>query len=285
MFEPISKDIFYPDRFKGKVMIITGASNGMGRTLALRAAKEGASLALADIDIEKGNRMVAELTDLGVPCFFKKTDITFVPDVQELIQETISRFGKLDILINNAGVMDGGGNATPAPCHLVEEGDYLRKTMEVNFFGTFHCCREALKQFIKQGLGGVIINISSITGVLGSPGTPVYVASKHAVNGLTKSIAIDYAPYGIRCNSINMPSTETPMYARAVDNVLNKRKTEGDDPLHSSNMVRPGLKMKGLIERISSPEEQAAMILYAASPEATYLTGSIILNDGGWSAF
>jgi NAD(P)-dependent dehydrogenase (short-subunit alcohol dehydrogenase family) len=271
-------------RFNGHVMIVTGAARGMGRAVAVRAGLEGARIMAADYNEQELGEVVAEIRAAGGEADGCRADITSVEDVRRMVETTVARYGQVNILINNAGVMDGGKGAEPAPCHLVEDGPYLRRTMEVNFFGTFHCCREVLKQFLAQGKGGVIINVSSITGVLGSPGTPVYVASKHAVNGLTKAIALDYADHGIRCNSLNMPSTDTPMYRRAMAVVMEKQKNAGASDA-ASNMVRPGIKMQSLLKRPSTAEEQAAMILFAASDEASYLTGSILLNDGGWSAF
>ena len=265
-------------------MIVTGAGGGMGRAVALRAGLEGARVMAADYNEQALQELVAEIRMAGGEADHCRTDITSTEEVRRMIEATVTRFEEVNILINSAGVMDGGKGHEPAPCHLVEDGPYLRRTMEVNFFGTFHCCREALKQFIAQGRGGVIINISSITGVLGSPGTPVYVASKHAVNGLTKAIALDYADHGIRCNSLNMPATDTPMYRQAVAVVNEKRRSAGASE-DGNNMVRPGIKMQSLLKRPSTVEEQASMILFAASDEASYLTGSILINDGGWSAF
>lgn len=273
-----------PGRFNGQVMLVTGAGGGMGRAVALRASLEGARVMAADCNEQGLHELVAEIRAAGGEADQCRTDITSAEDVRLMVEAAVARFGEVNILINSAGVMDGGKGAEPAPCHLVEDGPYLRHTMEVNFFGTFHCCREVLKQFLAQGRGGVIINVSSITGVLGSPGTPVYVASKHAVNGLTKAIALDYADHGIRCNSLNMPSTDTPMYRRAMAVVMEKQKNAGASDA-GTNMVRPGIKMESLLKRPSTAEEQASMILFAASDEATYLTGSILLNDGGWSTY
>lgn len=273
-----------PGRFKNQVMIVTGAGGGMGRAVALRAGLEGARVMAADYNEQALHELVAEIRAAGGEADQCRTDITSTEEVRRMVESTVARFGAVNSLINSAGVMDGGKGSEPAPCHLVEDGPYLRRTMEVNFFGTFHCCREVLKQFLAQGRGGVIINISSITGVLGSPGTPVYVASKHAVNGLTKAIALDYADHGIRCNSLNMPSTDTPMYRQAMAVVKEKQKNAGATDA-GTNMIRPGIKMQSLLKRPSTAEEQAAMILFAASDEASYLTGSILINDGGWSTF
>ena len=158
---------------------------------------------------------------------------------------------------------------------------YLRRTIEINVFGTINSCASELSRFVEQERGGVIVNVGSITALTGNPGTPAYVASKHAISGLTRAIAIDYAPYGIRCNSVNMATTQTPMFDRALEVVREKQASAAD----GANMVRKGLKSAGLIERNSTPWEQAATILFAASRDASNITGALIASDGGWTAF
>ncbi len=235
---------------------------------------------LADVD-ENGVRALAEaIIAEGGTARATRADITSIADVQRIVDDTVAVYGRLDVAINNAGVMDGGGTDTPAPLHSATDG-YLRRTIEVNLFGTMYACRAQIRRFIEQAEGGSIVNVGSVTGLVGNPGTPAYVASKHAVNGLTRALAIDYAQHGIRVNSVNMATTETPMFARAVDAVLAKRAGAPD----AGNMVRAGGKSAGLIPRNATPWEQAAAILFVASSEASDMTGSLVVSDGGWTAF
>lgn len=278
-FPAVDPAHFTPGRFAGQTVLVTGAAKGIGQCCAIRAAREGANVLLCDFDAEAGEATTAQIVAEGGKAAFVKVDVTSREDTRMMVAEAVRRFGQLDVAINNAGVMDGGGTDVPAPLHQATEG-YLRRTMEVNVFGTMYSCAAELEEFVRAGRGGVIVNIGSVTAMIGNPGTPAYVASKHAVTGLTRAIAIDYAPYGIRCNSVNMATTQTPMFDRALAVVTAKR-AKGD----GQNMVRKNLKSVGLIERNSSPWEQASTILFAASRDASNLTGAIIASDGGWTAF
>lgn len=279
-FMPVDPDYFIPHRFADKVILITGGAKGIGRATAVRAAREGGSLVVCDIDETAGQECVDAIRNEGGHAIFCKVDVTSRQDVEMMVTRAAEAFGGLDVAINNAGVMDGGGSDVPATLHLATEG-YLRRTIEINVFGTMYSCIEELKRFVAQGRGGVIVNIGSVTALTGNPGTPAYVASKHAISGLTRAIAIDYAPYGIRCNSVNMATTQTPMFDRALAIVQSKR----DSAPESANMVRKGLKSTGLIERNSTVWEQASTILFAASKDASNITGALIASDGGWTAF
>jgi NAD(P)-dependent dehydrogenase (short-subunit alcohol dehydrogenase family) len=195
-----------------------------------------------------------------------------------MVEAAVDAYGGLDIAINNAGVMDGGRDGWPAPVHLASE-TYLRRTIETNVMGTMYACAAELSRMIDQGRGGAIVNVGSNTGLTGSAGTPAYVASKHAVNGLTRAIAIDYAPHGIRCNSVNMCATETPMLERAMEFVKSRQTAaEPDAP-------RPAIKTAPPIGRFSTAWEQAAVILFVASRDASYMTGALVASDGGWTAY
>jgi NAD(P)-dependent dehydrogenase (short-subunit alcohol dehydrogenase family) len=279
-FPPISEDSFTSGRFYGQSVIVTGAAGGIGRAVAIRCAREGGLVVVADLDEHGARRVVEEIRAGGGIAIPTALDTTSTADTERVVADAVATFGRLDVAINSAGVMDGGGADTPAPLHIATEG-YLRRTIEVNLFGTINACRSQLKRLVEQGEGGSIVNVGSVTALVGNPGTPAYVASKHAVSGLTRALAIDYAPHGIRVNSVNMATTETPMYDRAVQAVLAKRASGGD----AGNMVRPGMKAGGLIPRNSTPWEQAAVILFVASREASDMTGALIASDGGWTAF
>lgn len=278
-FQPIDETVFSTGRFQNQSVLITGGANGIGKAAAIRCAREGGHVMVSDMDEVNGLKTIAEIRRNGGVAHFIKSDITDPAQAAQMVAETVSAFGKLDVAINNAGVMDGGGGDTPAPLHLATER-YLRFTIEVNAFGTMNACRAEILQFLAQGNGGSIVNVGSITGLTGSPGTPAYITSKHAVNGLTRALAVDYAGHGIRCNSVNMGITETPMFTRAMDAVLAKRAAQPQVA-----QTRPGMKPGGLIPRNSTPWEQAAVILFVASHEASNMTGALIASDGGWTAY
>lgn len=278
-FQAIDPDFFTPRRFDGQVVLITGAGSGIGKACALRAAREGAKLILADIDQATAAAVADEVVLNGGTARAVAVDITSRQQTDAMVALAVDSFGSLDVAINNAGVMDGGDAGRPAPVHLATDA-YMKRTIEVNLLGTANACASELDRMVAQGRGGAIVNVGSVAALTGSPGTPAYVASKHGVSGLTRAIAIDYAPHGIRCNSVNMSVTATAMYDRALA-FVRSRKTEDD----TGAMVRKNVKSVGLIPRNSTPWEQAAVILFAASREASNVTGALIASDGGWTAF
>jgi NAD(P)-dependent dehydrogenase (short-subunit alcohol dehydrogenase family) len=278
-FPSIDPDFFTPARFAGLTMPITGAGSGMGEACALRAAREGARLVLADIDAVAAATVVEKVRAAGGSAVSAGVDITSRADCDRMLEVAVEAYGGLDIAINNAGVMDGGDDGRPAPVHLASE-TYLRQTVEVNLMGPIYACAAELKQMVAQERGGAIVNVGSFTALTGSPGTPAYVASKHGISGLTRAIAIDYALHGIRCNSVNMAVTETPMYERALEFVRSRMSAADAGAMAK----RPG-KAGGLMPRNATVWEQAAVILFAASREASNMTGALLASDGGWTAF
>lgn len=279
-FPPVDPDYFIPGRFRDDVVLVTGAAKGIGRATAIRAGREGGRIVVCDIDAPGAEACAETIRSSGGEAIWCRTDVTAPAETEAMVASAVARFGGVDVAINNAGVMDGGGGDVPAPLHLASQG-YIHRTIEINLFGTINSCIAELRQFMAQGRGGVIVNVGSVTGLTGTPGTPAYVASKHAISGLTRAIAVDYAPHGIRCNSVNMATTETPMFERAMGIVQQKRKAAPQ----AGNMVRQGMKSVGLIDRNSTPWEQAATILFAASRDASNITGALIASDGGWTAF
>ncbi len=272
--------MIFKDRFKDKVMILTGAARGIGRATALRAAQEGAKMVLADRLEEQGEETLKMIRDAGGEGIFLPLDLSIEENAQTLVQKAVETYGRVDICVNNAGVM---GN--PNPVHLLpkEDVDY---TFANNFYTVYFCCKYELRQFIEQGDGGVIVNNASIAGMTGLEGNPAYNASKHAVNGLTKNLALDYQRYGIRVNSVNPSGTKTPMVEEAYEYVMKKReaaKAAGVDPKEIANMG--GRKRMPIIDRQAEPEEQAAAILFLCSDDASYMTGATLQTDGGWTSF
>ncbi|MGL4913102.1 MAG: SDR family NAD(P)-dependent oxidoreductase [Romboutsia sp.] len=275
---------YYAGRFEDKVMIITGAATGIGRATAMRASKEGAKLVLVDIKEVEGNETLKAVLDAGGDAIYLNLDLSEEEAVQKMIEVAVEKYEKIDIAVNNAGVM-----GQPSPAHQLDK-DRLDFTMKNNFYSVFYCCKHEINEMIKQNTGGVIINNASIAGLTGLPGNPAYVASKHAVNGLTKNLALDYARYGIRVNSINPAGTDTPMVDEAMAYVKARREAaiaSGVDPAQAQSMA--GQKTKSILKSASNvdatADEQAASILFLASDDSTHMTGATLQTDGGWTSF
>jgi NAD(P)-dependent dehydrogenase (short-subunit alcohol dehydrogenase family) len=161
-FTPVDPGYFVPNRFAGQVVLITGGSKGIGGATSLRAAREGAKVVVCDIDETAGRDCVDQIVAEGGSAIFCRVDVTKREDTKMMIARAVEAYGRLDVAINNAGVMDGGGSNIPAPLHLATEG-YLRNTIEVNVFGTINSCCDELSYFVEKGEGGVIVNIGSVT--------------------------------------------------------------------------------------------------------------------------
>jgi NAD(P)-dependent dehydrogenase (short-subunit alcohol dehydrogenase family) len=288
----ISDDVFSAGRFAGRTVIVTGCARGMGRAAARRLAREGANVLGVDWLAEPGRALAEELRQAGLSMRFVHGDVGRDETCAEMVAEAVARFGGLDAAINNAGVMDGVHSGEPvdyqkqkplifAPIH--EAGDeYWHRVMRSNADGVFYSMRHELRQMMKQGRGGAIVNVGSIAGLTGLSGNPAYSASKHAVSGLTKNAAIDYAPYGIRVNSVNMAATDTPMVERAGQLVAAQMRARP-----STGMG--GLKTKSLLAfsdqggRSATVAEQVAIMLFLLSPESSNITGATLATDGGWT--
>ncbi|CZR97813.1 MULTISPECIES: SDR family NAD(P)-dependent oxidoreductase [Clostridioides] len=264
------------DRFKDKVMIVTGASGGIGKAIALRAAKEGAKLVLADKKEEMGKKTLMEIKEITPNVEFLILDLKTSQNCKKVIDTAINKFGRLDILINNAGI-----TGIPAPVHEMSE-EMFRHVFDCNVMSAFHCSHFSINEMIKLGNGGVVINVSSVAGLTGFPGHSAYVTSKHALNGLTKNMALDYAKNGIRVNAINPGTTDTPMYHEALEFLNNKRKETGNK--NTENGIVSG-KTVSPQNRVASAEEVGDVTLFLASDEASNVTGIFMPVDGGFTAF
>ncbi len=236
----IPDDFFIPGRFAGKTVIVTGCARGMGRMATLRLAREGANVVGVDWLQDEGAAVVAGVVAEGGKAEFVFGDVSENAVCEAMVKTAVDRFGGLDCALNNAGVMDAIFPGDPVDyasqkdlvmARIDEASDaYWDVVMRVNVTGVFKCMRTELRQMLAQKRGGTIVNVASVAGLRGFGGTPSYVASKHAVNGLTKNAAIDYAPYGIRVNSVCMANTATPMVERAMALIRQRAAITGKPP-------------------------------------------------------
>lgn len=295
----LDKDYYIPGRFVGKTIFITGGARGIGKWTAMRAVHEGANVLIMDWLDEVGKKVADSINAARKPGFgevlFVYGNIQKSEDCQKAIQEGVAKFGKIDYACLNAGVMDGVFSGTPfefdstqralMPAVITKATDqYWDNVFATNAAGTFKSLRATLNQFLKQNNGGSIVMVASIAGMTGLSGNPAYVSSKYAVNGLMRNAAIDYAPYGIRINSVNMAETMTPMVQRAED-FVKAEVAAGDGFGMGSIKTMSLLKYCDSEHRGSYPWEQASTILYLLSNEASAMTGAVVATDGGWTDF
>jgi NAD(P)-dependent dehydrogenase (short-subunit alcohol dehydrogenase family) len=292
---PVSEDYFIPGRFAGKTVIVTGSARGMGEVAARRLAREGANVVGVDILEELGASVIDAINAEGGTATFLGGDIAEDAVCAEMVRLAVDTYGGLDGAINNAGVMDA--LFPDEPIDYVNQTDrvmaridlagdaYFDRVVKVNVYGTFYSMRHEIAQMIAQNRGGAIVNVASVAGIRGFGGTVPYVTSKHAVQGMTKTAAIDCAPYGIRVNSTGMGTTLTPMFERAFEIIGQRRETDFKDTgigLYKSMSL---LQYSDQQKRGSTAAEQVAIMLFLLSPEASNITGSTYNTDGGFTIF
>jgi NAD(P)-dependent dehydrogenase (short-subunit alcohol dehydrogenase family) len=240
------------------VVLITGALTGIGRATAFVFAGEGARLVVSGRREPEGKKLEKELRQLGAEVEFVKTDVRHDDDIRALVDKTVARFGRLDIAVNNAGTEGLRGLVTE------QTAESYAATFDTNVLGVLLSMKHELRVMLPQG-GGSIVNISSTYGSVGAAGASVYVASKHAVEGLTKSAALEVAGTGVRVNVIAVGATDTGMLTRYTSTDENKAALVSTVPL----------------KRLATPEEIAQVIAFVGSAKASYMTGSSIPVDGG----
>jgi NAD(P)-dependent dehydrogenase (short-subunit alcohol dehydrogenase family) len=291
--KPVSPDYFIPGRFNGKTILITGAGSGMGAAAATRAAREGANVACVGRTEKPLKDLAKKLKDAGHNVIAIVSDVSKTADTDRMVQETVKAFGSLDLAINDAGIFEAANHEKPidyqkdwkllpAPIHLATD-EYWEAVIATNLTGVFKSLRAELKQMVQQGKGGAIVNLGSVAALIGISGNPAYGSSKHGVAGLTKNAAVDYAPYGIRVNSVNPPAVDTPMMKRVYEIAeASKKAGRGSESRvpHGGSLIAAN----DPDNRISTPWEQVSTMLYLLSDEASDLTGGIFPTDGGSSA-
>jgi len=246
-------------RLKDKVAVVTGAANGIGRAVAVRFAAEGAKVIVADRDPEGGQETVSSLKEAGGEGRFVACDVTDRRQVAACMDAALEGYGGLDIVSANAGLI----HSTP---FLDLDDETWHRVISVNLNGIFYTGQEAARRMADRGIKGSIVNTSSINAVVVPHGLAAYNASKGGVNQLTKTMAVDLAPYGIRVNAVGPGSVATEMFKSAM--------LKNPDGLEKMRMRTP-------MERAAEPAEIAAAILFLASDEASYFTGQTIYPDGG----
>lgn len=244
----------------GKVAVVTGGSRGIGKAIAVELAKHGADIVIGDVLLRDAEQAAAEILELGRQAIVVKTDVSRRREIDRLVRRTVSKFGKIDIFVNNAGIYKTG------PTETLSEAEWDR-VIDINLKGYFLCAQAAGKEMIKQKSGN-IINIASIAGLGGFSNSAAYCSSKAGILLLTKTLAVDWAKHNIRVNAICPGVIKTPM----------------TDPLMKDKAFQQMILQKTPLGRSGKPEEIAGGALFLASKASSYVAGHALVIDGGWTA-
>lgn len=255
-------------RLAGKVAIVTGAGSGIGRAIALRLASEGAKVAVAGQRLERVDETAGLISKAGGEALARACDVADPTQVEQLVAATVARFGALHVLVNNAAKNRPAAPLAETVAELTEE--WWHATMDVNATGAFLCAKHALPHIVAAG-GGAVINVASTSGIAGNWNQGAYVASKHAMVGLTRSIALDYAQHGVRANAI------CPGFIETERSLGFSTQNRGADWQAKKLAEIP-------LGRFGRVDEVAALAAFLASDEAPFLTGATIPIDGGTAA-
>ncbi len=247
--------------FSGKVALVTGGTSGIGKATAIEFARAGAKVVLTGRREKEGAQVVAEIKKLGGDAAFVRADVAKDSDVKRMVDFTVDKFGRLDVAFNNAGVEWMG------PLDQATEAEY-RRVFDVNVWGVLNSMRHEIPAMLKTG-GGAIVNTSSVAGHVGMGQVSVYIASKHAVEGLTKALALEFAKQNIRINAVAPGAIATEMFDRFAG--------KHSEVLDSLQSLIP-------VGRIGASEEIAAAVLYLCSDDAKFTTGTSLVVDGGFIA-
>lgn len=258
-------------RLQGKVAAITGAAAGIGRATGILFAEEGARLGIADVDSRSGEETANQIRATGVQAFFHKADVTSGRDVERFIRRIIQNFGRIDILVNNAGIAGPSGLLSE-----LRERDWDR-VLAVNLKGVYLCSKPVIPYMLRQNAGS-IVNVASELGLVGSQSRPAYSASKGGVIALTRSMALQLAPHGIRVNCICPGATDTKLLREFIGGARER------EAIRSSQKKADEILEEIPLRRLGKPEEIAHAALYLASDESSFVTGSALVVDGGSTA-
>ncbi|MFE9118732.1 SDR family NAD(P)-dependent oxidoreductase [Streptomyces sp. NPDC007172] len=247
--------------FQDSVVVVTGAASGIGKRTAIEFARQAARVVVADIDDRLGAAVVDGLKSEGLEAVFVRTDLTSEADCENLIGAAVETFGRLDVLVNNAGI------EISTPLHDMSEHEW-DKLVDTNLKSMFLCSKHALRKMI-EATNGVIVNVCSVSGLVAWPGIAAYNATKGGVMMLTKSLAVDYARYNIRANCVCPSIIDTPMTDTSIG--------------HDATVKEEKAKLNPL-GRLGTPEDVANAILFLASDKSSFITGAALTVDGGYTA-